>query len=298
MELFIIILIAIIFILLFYLFLLKKEIKRVALQLKEIGEESTNLLLNQEFDEKNMKELLKQINKFLKTTQFQQHQVYFKNEQLRKMIVNIAHDLRTPLTSALGYIDLIKNENLTTTQKNNYLLVTQERLNRLSDLITSFFDFSKIVLKENKIDLKQENLIALIEDRIGQFYDDFSRENRKIKFSNEHSKIELFTNKMLLTRIFDNLITNAYKHSQSDLKIIVSNNDDHISMQFQNVIFDNDFDINCIFDEFYTSDISRTKGSTGLGLTIVKEFVDLLKGTIDVAERDSSLIFTIVFQRL
>ena len=107
------------------------------------------------------------------------------------------------------------------------------------------------------------------------------------------NKIEIITNKQLLTRIFDNLIINAYKHSKSDLIINLEKNEKETIIIFENELEDMNIDTNAIFNEFYTVDISRTKGNTGLGLAIAKEFVSLLKGKI-YAEKEANLLRIII----
>ena len=103
-----IILIAIIVILSFYLILLKKEIKRITNKLKNIENENSNMLLNKEFDDKDMNKLIFEINTLLKSVYEKEAKIHTKSSELQKMITNVAHDLRTPLTSALGYIDMVK----------------------------------------------------------------------------------------------------------------------------------------------------------------------------------------------
>lgn len=98
----------------------------------------------------------------------------------------------------------------------------------------------------------------------------------------------------MLERIFDNLIRNAYKHSNNDLDINLYI-DKNIVISFSNELLDNNLDVEKIFDEFYTVDISRTKGNTGLGLAIVKEFVEQLNGKIIAENIENKLIITILF---
>ena len=262
MEFIIAFLIIIIIILSFYLFLLKREIKKTAKNLENIEKYNSNTLLNKEFDDRSLNELKAQINTLLKSINEKEIDINIKNESLQKMITNIAHDLRTPLTSAIGYIDLIKSEEINFQEKMKYITIIEERLNKLSELITNFFDFSK--------------------------------SNRNIDFNCDETKIELQTNKSLLIRIFDNLIINAYKHSKNDLKINVKKINSKVQCEFINRIEDLSLDINSIFDEFYTADISRTKGNTGLGLAIVKEFVQLLNGSILAEKQDNVLKITII----
>ena len=294
MEFIIAFLIIIIIILSFYLFLLKREIKKTAKNLENIEKYNSNTLLNKEFDDRSLNELKAQINTLLKSINEKEIDIYIKNESLQKMITNIAHDLRTPLTSAIGYIDLIKSEEINFQEKMKYITIIEERLNKLSELITNFFDFSKVISKNEELELKEENIIKILENSIANYYEDFSKSNRNIDFNCDETKIELQTNKSLLIRIFDNLIINAYKHSKNDLKINVKKINSKVQCEFINRIEDLSLDINSIFDEFYTADISRTKGNTGLGLAIVKEFVQLLNGSILAEKQDNVLKITII----
>lgn len=293
MEFVVFILIIVIIILSFYLILLKKEIKRTAENLKNIGQESSNILLNKQFDDKNLNDLIAQINLIIKSINEQQINIKIKEKSMQRMITNIAHDLRTPLTSAIGYIDMIKNENLTQQEKAKYILIIQERLNKLSYLITNFFDFSKVIYKNEQIELKNENIVEILENSIANYYEDFTKNTRKIDFNCNKQNIQLLTNKLLLIRIFDNLIINAYKHSTNNLTINVKNENRKIQIEFINQIEDAQLNTDTIFDEFYTSDISQPKGNTGLGLAIVKEFVQLLNGSI-YAKKEKNMLEIVI----
>lgn len=289
MEIIICILIVIIFILFLYLIFLKKEIKNITKKIQIMGKENSNILLNKEFDDRALHNLINQINVLIKAINQKEIDAYTKNKSMKKMITNIAHDLRTPLTSAIGYIDLLKKEELPKEEKQKYIIIIEERLSKLSNLITNFFDFCKIILKHEEIELKEENIIEILENEIVNFYDDFSKENRIININCKKEKIKLITNKMLLIRIFDNLLINSYKHSKSDVTINVENVDNKIRIEVINKLEDYSLNTDEMFDEFYTSDISRTKGNTGLGLAIAKEFVQLLNGKIYAKKNSNSL---------
>ena len=98
----------------------------------------------------------------------------------------------------------------------------------------------------------------------------------------------------MLLRIFDNLIGNALKHGIGNLVIAIELTET-IQITFKNKLYSTDIDMNHIFDEFYTTDISRTKGNTGLGLAIVKQFVEMLGGTVSAELFDGMLSLTVVF---
>ena len=296
MNILVAILIIIIFILIIYLFLLKKEIKRISYNLDEILSIDSNKILHDEFSNKELNELLLKINKMITYVRYKELDLERKNKSLKKEITNITHDLRTPLTSSLGYIDLILKSNLSNEEQERELKIVENRLLRLEELINSFFEFSIITTDNKKIDMEQTNLVAVVEECISHYYDDFTREKRKVVFVNDIKKYNILSNAEILKRIIDNLISNSLKHSNSDLIIKLSEKND-IRLSFENDIVDTNIDIEHIFDEFYTSDISRTKGNTGLGLAIAKEFTEMLGGNISANKLKNKLIIKISFNQ-
>lgn len=292
MNILVVILLTIIFILVIYLFLLKKEIKRIRYDLDEILSIDSNKLLHSEFGDKELNKLLQKINKMITYVKNKEHHLERKNNSLKKEITNITHDLRTPLTSALGYIDLVLKSNLSKDEAIKELKIIENRLLRLNELINSFFEFQVITTSTKEINMEMVNLVAIIEEYISYYYDDFNRRNRKIIFINEIKKCLISSNEEMLKRVVDNLIGNSLKHSNSDLTIQLSKNKD-IKLLFENEVIDNNLDVDHIFDEFYTSDISRTKGNTGLGLAIAKTFIENLNGSISAKKNKNILSITI-----
>ncbi len=288
----IIILLIVIFILITYLFLLHKELKDIEKEMNLIKKENSNQLIHSKYNLKSVKKIILKINHLLKETKELEIEYNHKNESLKKMITNISHDLRTPLTAALGYINLIKEEKISMKEKEEDLSIIEERIRTLEDLINSFFEFSKIIANNKEPEVERLNIIALLEETIANFYDIFGNENRRIKLEAKEEKIYLFSNKMMLSRIFDNLILNAYKHSTSDLKIEIENKD-KVRIVFENILLQPSLDVEKIFNEFYTLDISRTKCNTGLGLTIVKEFVEQLNGRV-YAKKEKDILKIII----
>ena len=150
---------------------LKKEINRISIQVKDVRNKNSNILLHTELGEKNINELIQEINKTLVYIHNEEIQMHSKTEELRQMITNVAHDIRTPLTSAIGYLELLQNSSLDNKQKGKYFSIITERLNKLSYLITNFFEFSKIISSSNEIEFKKENLIEILENCIAGFYE-------------------------------------------------------------------------------------------------------------------------------
>ena len=296
MKTIIVVLVILIAFILCYVFLEKAEIKRLKKELDFIMSNDTNSILHTEFNSKELKEFVSAVNMYLSEIQKRKTEIEHKNNNLMVMMRNISHDLRTPLTSAAGYTDLILHSDLTEDEKICEMKIVEARLKRLTELVDSFFEFSKILTTNKEIELETVNLIGILEECIGNFYEDYKKENREVDFITSNNKISISTNRTMLSRIFENLISNALKYGSGNLTIeVISENADIIRISFTNRIIDKDLDTGRIFDDFYTTDISRTKGSTGLGLAIAKEFTEQLNGNIEAHIEDDKLVIDTTF---
>lgn len=294
MLLAVIILTIITIILLFLVLLQRHEIKSISRQLKEIKEQETNELIHSDGSGKTYAELINEINTLLREIQKIRIHYQQKNHALEQMITNISHDLRTPLTSAMGYIHIIQSSDIAEDEKNRELAIVEKRLIHLEELINSFFEFSKIISNGKAPEKMEVNIIAVLEESIAHYYDDYCAKNREIIFKSGQHKLIIRSNKNMLLRIFDNLISNALKHGTDSLTVSIDTAE-NIQIKFVNRLYGSDIDIDRIFDEFYTTDISRTKGNTGLGLAIVKQFTEMLGGTVSAQHTDSLFSLTIAF---
>lgn len=295
MEIILVILVIIILFLVCCLFFMKMELRRIKKELDLVLSRKTNGLVHTEFTSKEIHDLVECINTHLTEIKSKESKLERKNANFVKMIRNISHDLRTPLTSSLGYVSLMLESDMIEQEKIKNLKIVEERLKRLSELIDSFFEFSKILSNDQIIELDEINLVAVMEKSISNHYEDFSKDNRMIDFKTNKRKIKIKSNEVMLVRVFDNLIRNAYKHSNGNLDIEINQTPDKVKIKFINDLLYNDLDVDRIFDEFYTVDISRTKGNTGLGLAIAKEFVEQLKGKINADKKNNKLRITIIF---
>lgn len=271
--------------------MLKKEIKRITKEIKTIKVSSSNALLHTEKASFLLIDEIKEINSLLEEMRQNRIDYEKKKDNLQNMMTNISHDLRTPLTSALGYLDMIIHSNLTDEEKEQSLDIVFQRLKRLEELIEEFFELSKM---NSNVQLENINMISVLEECIAHYYEDYKCENREVVLITNQPKIMIFSNRMMLSRIFDNLISNALKHSTGNLEIKV-NQKKKITITFTNEFDNQELELDKIFEQFYTVDISRTEGNTGLGLAIAKEFTERLNGTITASKKEKKLQIKIEF---
>ncbi|WP_455034738.1 sensor histidine kinase [Lachnoanaerobaculum gingivalis] len=228
----------------------------------------------------------------------ERHNEKSKNE----MITNIAHDLRTPLTSILGYLDLINKRDLSEETKKEYLKIVYEKSKKLQDLIESLFSFtktnsSKLVLKIEKIDI-----IKLLCQLMEEFYPNFENKGITCSVNTNEDLCVIDGDGTLLARLFDNLINNAIKYGADgkriDIKISVEKKIVKIAViNYGKVIPANELPL--IFGKFYRVDQARNSntGGTGLGLAIAKNITELHHGIIDVSSDLSGTIFSVTLPK-
>lgn len=272
-------------VLLFLFCLQRLEIRSIGKQLDIILSQDSSELVHAENG--SLSKLIEKINELLK--EMQRSRMYYrkKSHHLEQMMTNISHDLRTPMTSAMGYLNLVIHSDLPEAEKEKELRIVEQRLIRLEELIDSFFEFSKMISSDQKPQTEPVNLTEVLQESLANYFDDFCGQEREVIFRCDWSRLMIESNRNMLLRVFDNLVGNAYKHGTGNLVVTVTQ-DENIFLCFENELHVQEIDTSAIFDEFYTTDISRTKGNTGLGLAIAKEFTRLLGGTIS-AEYDGNI---------
>ena len=278
--------------LLIYIFNLKRELHNISIQIKESKGEYINV--NTNAIDNNLEELVIIINELYDNSQ----KILAKNknieEELKKSIANISHDLRTPLTSIMGYIQLIKDNSTTEIERKGYIEIVEKRAKRLQKLITNFYDLSRLQSNEFRFELKKVNLKTILCDNIATYYNDFINKNLEPIIEIEENIKDIISDESAVNRIFSNLIGNMLKHGSDNIKILLYKKDNYIVSTFSNLAPNlNNEDIERLFDRFYTADKSRSDKNTGLGLAITKSLVEQLGHKIEGRLENGYLIIEI-----
>lgn len=223
--------------------------------------------------------------------------------QKNELITNVAHDLRTPLTTIVGYLELIKDDTaLSKEDVHKYSGIAYEKSIRLQEMMDDLFEFTKLDNADIKLNKSMINLSGLIMQMTDEFYPSFKDCNITPIVNLPEENIYVQGDGQLLARVFDNLISNALKYGyhNTDLKIEVSGDEKYATVK---VINHGDTiaseDIPLLFNKFYRTDSSRNSktGGTGLGLAITKNIVDLHHGDISVTSDDQITTFIVKFNR-
>lgn len=255
--------------------LLRKEINNVTEQLSKINGNKTNSKILLSFRNKNLENLSLGINKTLEEKS--KTEVIYKRMdlELRQAIANISHDLRTPLTSIIGYIQLIEDDSLEEEERKEYINIVKSRAKSLKTLISSFYDLSRLEAREYKFEFKSLSLANILCDILASFYNDFLTKGIDPVIEIENNSSLAIGDEIALRRVFSNLIGNMLKHGEKDVYISLKEQDNFIYILFKNdAIGLSEEDVSHLFDRFFTVDRTRNGKNTGLGLAITKELIN------------------------
>lgn len=268
--------------------IMKKEIKNITRNLPIIIKSDTNSLITIGTNDKNLKNLAKTLNSSLKELRRLELEYNQGNQELKRSITDISHDLRTPLTAIRGYLDLIDYKNLTPKQI-EYLDIINNKTDTLIYLTEQLFDFSKTLESHNDINKKETCINTILEEVICSYYDLFKENNIEPIIEVTTEKIIKTLDENMLKRIFENVISNAIKYSDNTVNISL-NKDGIISVSNKAKDLDS-VTVNKIFDRYYT--VKNAKKSNGIGLSIAKQLVELNGGKIKADYTDNNLTITI-----
>ena len=215
-----------------------------------------------------------------------------------ELITNISHDLKTPLTSIVGYLEILEKGVVDEETRKNYISIAYNKSLRLKDLVNELFEYTKLTSPDFKINKEKFNISNLINQMIGESILGFSVKNIEVILENPYREIYTYIDIKLFSRVIENLIKNAEKYSDIDsvFKVKVSKEAENIYISFINKCESlNEGAIEKIFEKFYRIDESRSleNDGSGLGLSISKRIIELHEGTLTAEKKGDFIEFKI-----
>ncbi|WP_234123778.1 sensor histidine kinase [Clostridium hydrogenum] len=273
--------------------LLIHDIKDIINKLKKINNTDTNskVLISSPF--KVIRKLVLEINKSIYEKLETKAEYKKINSEIKQSIANIAHDLRTPLTSIIGYIQLIEDGKISDSEKMEYIKIVKKRAKNLQVLIESFYDLSRLESKEYKFQLENISLSQILCDTIALYYNDFINNDIEPVIDIDEKLPLIYADKNAVTRVISNLILNMIRHGREKVEIQLKKQEDGIITVFKNSAPNlSKEDAEHLFDRFFMADRTRNGNNTGLGLTISKGLVEQMGNSIfaELAEGKLSII--------
>ena len=291
------------------LFLIKKEIRSVKRQLQERrnGVEKPIALV---LIDRDLMELAAEINLNQSIQKGNKLSILKRERQLKESISNLSHDLRTPLTSMTGYLQLLQKTELTEEQR-EYLGISVTRGRYLQTLIHDFYDISlleDLEEQETMPVLERIHLDPVLTDAVLSFTNQFKEKNMtpSIQFSDQLAYVR--ADEVMLKRILTNLVSNALRYGSEELAVRISCDafvdshgdfvdscGDFVEVEFENKIRNGEtIEADRLFDKFYTANSSRSHSGSGLGLYIVKVLAEKMGGGVSAGVRDGRVVIRLV----
>lgn len=208
-----------------------------------------------------------------------------KSEKMKvDLITNVSHDLKTPLTSIISYVELLSKEDLPETAR-DYVKILSEKSERLKNIVSDLFDLAKSTSGNLPLDLEYLDLKKLIEQTLADMGDDIEKSNMRIKTTLTENPVYIYSDGKKLYRVFQNIIGNALKYSLQGTRIYIDmeiiNNRVNVTVK-NTASYEMDFTAEEILQRFSRGDKSRSTEGSGLGLSIAESFTRACGGTFRV----------------
>lgn len=288
------ILILIIVILSFRLYLYRRQLSSIRKQVEFIRENETNMELSITIHQKEWNSLIVSLNKLLKDIKRYKYVTLNQENLFKQTITSVSHDLRTPLTSASGYIQMLYKGGLDEEKQKEYIQIIQNRINSVTVMLNQLFEYTRLESNVYELDYERIDLNGIVCDIISMFYDELVQSKIEPDIQIEEGPVWVFGDSLAWIRIIENIISNAIKYGENWIGILLQKEDNGIYLRISNRTSTiEQKDVEYIFERFYTTDLSKTKKSTGLGLAIAKEFAIRMGGTIEAELNDDIFAISI-----
>jgi len=278
------------FIFLSHLLFIKKELKNILNQLKNYNIRKTEKKIDITLLDKDIEKMAIEINNLIDLHALSNIEKKSAERELKQAIANISHDLRTPLTSILGYIQLIEKPEVTDEERKEYLAIAKDRAKRLQILLNDFFELSVIESVDHSLKLEKLGLNSIVEEIAINLYDQFNEQQIVPSIKIPQEQMNIIGDESAIKRVIENLVINAIRYSDGSVSITLEKNNTKVNLTISNDVKDiTEKDVELFFNRFYTADQTRSGKGTGLGLSIAKALMDKMNGKLSAELKDSWL---------
>lgn len=274
---------------------IKRQIQDICRQLSFLEEQESNMLITTQTVRFGIGNLVERINQIILLNRKQRKEYLDKEQRVQQVYTNLSHDIRTPLTSLDGYVQLLAESEDKVKQK-EYLTIVRERISSLKDMLEELFTFTRLKDESYQLELSKVCVSRLLKETVFSYYDDWSRQGIEPQFSIEEGDVFIEGNVSALNRIFQNIIKNGLVHGEKSIIISLTKTESEVIFSFGNAMkHPEDVDVSQVFERFYKADKSRSRNSTGLGLSIAKSFVERMNGTIEARLENGQFVIFLKF---
>ncbi|WP_165861244.1 sensor histidine kinase [Paenibacillus paeoniae] len=220
-----------------------------------------------------------------------------KKEEINATMMSLSHDIRTPLTSLDGYLQLAERSQ-NSDEKTEYVLKAQSRMKGIITLMDELFLYTKLKNPDYHLELEPVDVIEVLNKRLFTFFDDFSRIGYEPNICMAEAPLFIEGNESALERVCENIVKNYFMHGEGALSIRYEEKQNEVLFHFSNMLKRNQLlNFDKIFTRFYKEDPSRTNQSSGLGLFIVKSLMEKMNGYVQAELKGDQFCISLAFEK-
>lgn len=294
MKITILILILIIVSLCIKLFSLDRTLKKLAKDIRSKKLSQSNVLTTTSTNNKSVMKLITEVNLMFDSLSESHNSEIKERENFQLALHNITHDIRTPLTISLGYIQQLIHE---PNQKNEVLKKVETNLKLVSKRLEVLLEFQSLLEKQD-LELGVVNLTSLLTNTLLKYYDQLDYKNFEVDLDLPTNPIFINGNSEAIERIIQNILGNVLKHGIETLSVKLQKYNNKVNLIVKNKSQNPIKQVNRLIDRFYSENLSQLETSSGLGLYIVKELIESMNGEISISYSEPYFILELVWDKV
>ncbi|WP_419017350.1 sensor histidine kinase [Eubacterium callanderi] len=275
---------------------MRREIRSMSRQLEDLSAGRSEKKISLTLVDARLNELATQINENMELQKQLRIDTRKSEQRLKDSIAGVSHDLRTPLTAIIGYIQMLERSGLNGEQQEKATIILK-KANAMRELVESFFELSVIESGQSELAEEAVNFTNIVSEAVVDFIPRFEAAELEPDVDLGDKSLYIAGDTTALGRIVQNLLSNALKYTAGRVKVALEERDGEIILTVVNEVRpDTPPDMERIFERFYTGDDCRNSGSAGLGLYIVKLLAEKMQGAVSASLENKMLSVYVVFQ--
>lgn len=276
----------------------RRQMKNICRQLSFLMKKDSNMLLTGDVRIGGIGKLLDTLNDYLLVQRKKERYYQEKEKTIANTYTSLSHDIRTPLTSLDGYFQLLETSDTEEEQK-KYITIIQDRIKSLKDMLEELFTFTKLKNASFQLELSKCCINQMVKDTIFSYYDEWMEKEIQPHISITDTLLYMKGNEQAIRRVLQNIIKNGLDHGEKEVDISLQEVEQKIVIEIKNKVYHpENIDITQVFTQFYKADMARSKTSSGLGLSIAKEFVLQMHGEISARIEEEKFCVCIQFDKI
>ncbi|WP_062051117.1 sensor histidine kinase KdpD [Bacillus sp. JCM 19034] len=277
---------------------LKTQIKAMTAQLIAYNNNETNKKLSMSLIDSELEALAEETNNVIDTLKTIKANKQRTENELKTAISTMSHDLRTPLTSIIGYLQLAQADEIEQKERQAHLSVALKRAKTLESLLHSFFELSVIESADYQLNQERINVRNVMIETLFGFYDRIDHKQIEPTVQMPDHDVWICADRLAITRILENLISNAMTYAEDNITIELIDEDEKMLFIIKNDAPNlKEQEVELLFDRFYMADQARSTHHAGLGLSIVKSLMEKMNGEVKAYKEKETLVISCEWRR-